>query len=359
MRIESSNLSLSATSSQKTTKTVTEQLNAWVDSSNLQDEQDLLSTDPLELLDGFLKNKVAPVPENENVQGEFTFEISESDKIKIRLLREMIEALTGKKLQFFLPDKPEKTMSELTTTYNKLLSKEKTGTARAAGWGISFERRESTKETAQMSFRAQGVVKLSNGISVTVDLSLNVQRSFVSEERFSFQAGDALIDPLVVNFASASAELSDCDFSFDLDNNGREEKLTFVKSGSGFLVFDKNQDGKINNGSELFGPASGNGFAELKAYDSDGNDWIDENDPIYDRLQIWTKDEAGQDRLFAIGQMGIGAIYVKGISSLFELKDASNPLQGKIQQTSVFLRMPVGGQLDGSAGTIQHVDLSI
>ena len=161
------------------------------------------------------------------------------------------------------------------------------------------------------------------------------------------------MDPLVINFGGSSAELTAQKYSFDLNSDGRNENISFVSNGSGFLVLDKNQDGVINNGKEMFGPSTGSGFFELKSYDDDGNNWIDENDSIYNRLQIWTKDEAGHDQLFAIGQVGIGAIYLGGISSSYELKDSSNALQGAIRETSIFLRE------DATAGTIQHVDLSL
>ncbi len=36
--------------------------------------------------------------------------------------------------------------------------------------------------------------------------------------------------------------------------------IAFATGNSGFLAFDKNADGMINDGSELFGPESGNGF---------------------------------------------------------------------------------------------------
>jgi hypothetical protein len=48
----------------------------------------------------------------------------------------------------------------------------------------------------------------------------------------------------------------------------------------------KIKDGRVNDGRELFGPITGDGFAELAAYDDDGNNWIDENDGIYDNLSI-------------------------------------------------------------------------
>jgi hypothetical protein len=43
--------------------------------------------------------------------------------------------------------------------------------------------------------------------------------------------------------------------------------------------------GRIDSGSELFGPATGSGFGELAALDGDGNGWIDENDDAFARLR--------------------------------------------------------------------------
>ena len=75
-----------------------------------------------------------------------------------------------------------------------------------------------------------------------------------------------------------------------------------------FLALDKNGDGRMNDGSELFGTASGDGFKDLAAYDEDGNGWIDENDSIYSQLKIWTKDENGKDHLIDLKDADVGAI---------------------------------------------------
>jgi hypothetical protein len=161
------------------------------------------------------------------------------------------------------------------------------------------------------------------------------------------------VDPLVINFDGAAAQLSDTKFSFALDNDGTLDQLSFLKPGSGFLAFDQNQDGIINNGSELFGPSIGNGFKELSQYDQDQNGWIDENDSIYEKLRIWTKDQDGKDTLFALGQKGIGAIYLGNINTEFSLKNASNQALGELRSTGIFLRE------DGTAGTVQQVDLVV
>lgn len=56
--------------------------------------------------------------------------------------------------------------------------------------------------------------------------------------------------------------------------------------GSGFLALDRNQNGVVDDGSELFGTQSGDGFAHLALYDQDSNGWIDANDPVFDKLRI-------------------------------------------------------------------------
>lgn len=103
------------------------------------------------------------------------------------------------------------------------------------------------------------------------------------------------VDPLIVNFSGTAAQLTDTKYQFDLNSDGRKDNISFVQPGSGFLAVDKNDDGKINNGKELFGPNAGNGFDELAKYDADGNQWIDESDPIFKQLKIWTKDAKGND----------------------------------------------------------------
>ena len=160
-------------------------------------------------------------------------------------------------------------------------------------------------------------------------------------------------DPLVINFDKFSAELTDNKIAFDITSTGNLSQISFVKSGSGFLAIDKNHDGVINNGSELFGPKTGSGFLELSAYDSDQNGWIDENDDAFDNLLIWTKDKNGEDHLFGLLDKNVGAIYLGNVVSEFGLKTTGNELLGQIQSTGIFLKE------DGQAGTIQHVDLAL
>ncbi|HEX3048492.1 MAG TPA: hypothetical protein VHY08_27330 [Bacillota bacterium] len=218
---------------------------------------------------------------------------------------------------------------------------------------VQVQRREVYRESEQTSFTANGVVKTADGKEIDFSVALNMSREFAMEKITSTVTQQQLKDPLVINFDGPAAALSDTKFSFDLDNDGALDQISFLKSGSGFLALDQNQDGVINNGGELFGTASGNGFADLLKYDSDQNGWIDENDAIYEKLRIWTKDENGQDVLFALGQKGIGAIYLGNTETQFSMKDAANQTQGQIRRTGVFLKE------DGTAGTVQQIDLVV
>lgn len=218
---------------------------------------------------------------------------------------------------------------------------------------VQIERRETYRESEQMSFNAQGIIKTADGKEIEFSTQLNMSREFAAEKITSITEERQFKDPLVINYDGPAAELTDTKFSFDLDNDGTSDQISFLKSGSGFLALDQNQDGIINNGGELFGTASGNGFADLANYDTDHNGWIDENDPIFEKLRIWTKDENGREVLFALGQKGIGAIYLGNIETQFSFKDAANQMEGQLRRTGIFLNE------NGLAGTVQQIDLVV
>ena len=126
-----------------------------------------------------------------------------------------------------------------------------------------------------------------------------------------------------------------------------------AQNGRGYLALDINQNGQIDNGSELFGPGSGNGFAELAAHDDDGNGWIDENDAVYEQLRVWTPATEGAGQLQSLKQVGVGAIAVNAASTAFALRDGNNQSLGAVRASSVYLRE------DGGVGSVQQIDLSV
>ncbi|MBV5349781.1 hypothetical protein JZU71_01050, partial [bacterium] len=141
-------------------------------------------------------------------------------------------------------------------------------------------------------------------------------------------------DPLVINFGGKTAELSGKCFSFDLDVDGRNELINALGSTSGYLAIDRNGDGAINDGSELFGSRTGDGFAELSELDSDGNHWLDEADVAYDKLLVWKKDGSGMDSLNTLRETGVGALYLGSVETPFALTDDENKLLANVNVSS-------------------------
>ncbi|MEJ2692649.1 MAG: hypothetical protein P8166_06190 [Candidatus Thiodiazotropha sp.] len=216
-----------------------------------------------------------------------------------------------------------------------------------------YQNYQSHYEAERTHFQVEGLVRTADGREIKLDIQLGMSREFFSESSLSLRAGDALKDPLVVNFSGQAAELTRQSFSFDIDADGVSDQIHFVTPESGFLALDRNADGVVNDGSELFGAESGDGFADLARFDGDGNGWIDENDPVFDSLRIWSKDEQGRDQLVGLGAKGIGAIYLGHITTPFELKNGENQLLGAVRESGVYLRE------EGPAGTLQQVDLVV
>lgn len=288
-------------------------------------------------------------------------DVKPEDEPKLALLIRMIEVLTGKKIKLVSPKElndqlgATQDQAQQATEALSRVQQQQGGSAAApqpAGFGIEYDAYESHYEAEKTTFSAAGVIQTQDGREIKFSVDLSMSREFMSEQSVSLRAGDAkLKDPLVLNFNGNAAELTTTRFSFDIDSDGQQDQIAFTGPNSGFLALDRNKDGVINNGSELFGPATGQGFAELAAYDQDGNQWIDENDSIYNKLRIWSKDAQGQDHLIALGQRGVGAIYLGQVTSPFALKDSDNNLLGQVRSSGIFL------QENGVAGTVQQIDL--
>lgn len=286
--------------------------------------------------------------------------LTDKDRLKVALVEKLLQMVTGKKIKINVLELPKvkDNGQPFSTTINTPLSSQPVQLQigrPTAGWGLEYDASYYHAESETMNFQAQGVVNTADGRQIDFSVALNMSRSFVEQNNISIRAGDALMkDPLVINFDASAAALTETKFQFDLDSDGRSDNISFVQPGSGFIALDKNGNGAIDNGSELFGAQSGNGFADLAAYDSDGNGWIDESDPVFDKLRIWTKDASGKDQLFALGEKGVGAIYLGNVASDFALKSlATNESQGQVRSTGVFLKE------NGSVGTMQQVDLAI
>lgn len=216
-------------------------------------------------------------------------------------------------------------------------------------------------EQEDTCFSTVGTVRTKDGREINFNVNVNMSRRCEEYYREELNVAQfALYDPLVINLNTDVTELSDQTFYFDLDADGEEEEISMLK-GSGYLALDKNDDGVINDGSELFGTKNGDGFADLARYDEDGNGWIDENDSIWSKLKIWCKDENGNDVLYKLSDQGVGAICLENVSTDFTMQGDrkaqdgtmnANATNAVIRKTGIFLYE------NGNVGTVQHVDMA-
>jgi len=351
MKIENSNICLKSERSSVTFKQKQENLQLWIGDN----PETSMNSPPGIIIDISKKamelHQQISSTNSQCIDTDIEEELAGEDKQKLMLIEAMLTQLLGKKFRFKIPKKIR--INSDMPINRGVPANQGNGNPRA-GWGLIYDSKSIHYESEKVSFSSTGTIRTSDGREIKIDLQLNMSREFFSSEEIHIRAGDALRkDPLVINFDAPSAILSDNKFSFDIDCDGSPDQISRLLAGSGFLSLDLNNDGKINDGSELFGPQSGDGFADLSQYDLDENGWIDENDIIFDRLRIWTKDEYGNDTLFALGEKGIGAIYLGSAGTAFSLRGEENKENGVIQKTGIFLHE------NGTAGSVQHVDLIV
>jgi hypothetical protein len=269
----------------------------------------------------------------------------------LKLIRSMLELMTGHKMQVF---DARKLQAHTEHAASPPSPENASNPPRAPCFSAEYNYHESYAEFEQTSFSASGTVKTADGQEISFKVELTMTRSYYEESNINLRFGDAKrkIDPLTLNFSGNAAQLTDQKFSFDLNADGQSENISNLAPGSGFLAFDRNQDGKINDGRELFGPTTGDGFAELAQLDDDKNGWIDENDAAFSRLEIWTRDSSGNDQHQSLAAAGVGAISLSRINTPFDLKTSSNETLGKIVSSGIYLKE------SGEAGTIQQIDLT-
>ena len=218
---------------------------------------------------------------------------------------------------------------------------------------LTAERETLYMESETTSFSTTGCVKTADGREINFNLDVSMSRSFARYTKETVETVGAFIDPLVINLNGNIAEVSDQKFYFDLDADGEEEAISRLCEDSGYLSLDLNEDGKINDGSELFGTKSGDGFADLAVYDKDKNGWIDENDDIWNKLKIWVQDENGNSKLYSLAEQGVGAICLQNVSTEFGQRGMDGKVNAAIRNTGIFLYE------NGIAGTIQHLDHAV
>ena len=273
-------------------------------------------------------------------------DLTHKDKIQKNILEILLSNFTNnKEFKFYPVDKDNH------TTENKKSAK----LVRIEESNFRYTREYHQKSSVE--YDTQALIQTNRG-QINIDLHLSFSQEFYEKHETKINSKRTIyLDPLIINYKSNLTSYdnisSSMNFEFDLNSDGKNELIPKLKNGTGFLALDKNKNELIDNGNELFGANTGNGFEELREYDKDGNSWIDENDSIFHDLLIWEKNETGANALISLGQAGIGAIYLSAVDSGFTYSSAIHEDYARLKQSSFHLKE------DGKAGLISSVDFAI
>lgn len=354
MKIASASIEMQAAHAAYSRTEISERLEVWVGERNRPGANEARTPPSIRdagrtLVD--LSKEAIAASKSEAIEEEV--DPLESDP-RLKLLRNLIELLTGRPLRVLrsaelprasAPAQPPPDQPPAEGTRN--------AQARPAGFGIEYDFSSRHEEHEHTRFEANGTVRTTDGREIRFDVAFEMERHYAESVDIRFRAGDArLKDPLVLDFAGPAAALSSVRFEFDLDADGELDQLPTLTGGRGFLALDRDGNGRIDDGRELFGPMSGDGFAELATLDSDGNGWIDEADAAYSQLHVWRPGPEG-GVLQSLMEAGVGAIHLGRVATPFDLRGPANETLGVMRASGVYLRE------DGSAGTISQIDLSV
>merc|ERR1711879_535619 len=126
-------------------------------------------------------------------------------------------------------------------------------------------KKEYTQESS-INFDTQAQIKTNRG-QINVDLNLSFSQSFYEVHEKTITSKKTIyLDPLIINYKGELNSFDNIDSKmkseFDLNSNGKNDLIPQLKDGTGFLALDKNQNGTIDNGNELFGANTGDGFGD-------------------------------------------------------------------------------------------------
>ncbi len=221
---------------------------------------------------------------------------------------------------------------------------------------------EVQKQTDPLSATAEQInQKVAAYFESTFELNIHIEGRIESAAATNQESASVTVegeveqsDPLVLDLDGDGVELTTArdGSTFDITGDSAKEQTAFVTGGDAFLALDKNNNGFIDSGRELFGDQNGakDGFEELSKYDDNNDNQIDSRDAVYGSLRLFA--DANFDGISQTSE--VKSLRDAGISSI-QLNDVEahrNLNGGALLSTASYTRT------DGSHGTVGDVNVN-
>lgn len=168
----------------------------------------------------------------------------------------------------------------------------------------------------------QAALNLLAGLSLSVEALVSLFNS--DDPSDAFDDAEITLSPLVIDLDNDGVETMSqaANVYFDHDKNGVAERTGWVNKDDGLLVLDRNHDGLINDGGELFGnntelnngSNAANGYEALAEMDTNDDGIINAQDAEFENLRVWQDINSDgisqQNELFKLEDIGINSISV-------------------------------------------------
>jgi len=281
-----------------------------------------------------------------------------SEDSELRFIRLLFEAMWGKKIQHHQVMQNQQNSQQQSKTISMAMAFSHSHAERRS-FGIDEPQPFVSERTTQIStqttqlLQASAKLQLEDGstIDLSFDSTLFKTRNISTQSQMLING--ELVDPLVLTFSGSNVELSQKKVDFDLNADGEIDSMSYASGASAFLALDKNGNGQIDDGNELFGALSGNGFAELAHYDENQDGVIDESDSVFSKLRLSNLDAQGGMQLISLTEQRVGAIFLANLDASFNVLDGNDEITGIVRKNGLFL------QDDFTPGLIQHIDIVV
>lgn len=156
--------------------------------------------------------------------------------------------------------------------------------------------------------------------------------------------------PLVLDLDGNGVRLGSLDAGpiFDLLGDGEPVRTAWPSAGDAFLALDRNDNGIVDDATELFGSVTAgeqfeDGFRALATLDANDDGQIDERDPTFTSLRLWR--DANQDGV--CGEEELSSLIAAGVRVL---SLAARTIDGAASMDDHGNSIPLVGQFEDRAG---------